>query len=88
VAWHLLEDVFGWVAVLIVGILLLITDNHYLDPILSILIALYILYNVTKSLRETLGLFLQAVPENLEIQELESRMLDVDNVQSVHHTHI
>ncbi|MEA3440769.1 MAG: cation diffusion facilitator family transporter, partial [Chloroflexota bacterium] len=88
VAWHLLEDVLGWIAVLVVGIVLLFTDNLYLDPILSILIALYILYNVIKNLRETIGLFLQAVPKDLEIQELESQLMAVENVKSIHHTHI
>ena len=88
VAWHMLEDVLGWVAVLIVGVVLLFTDNQYLDPILSILIALYILYNVIRNLRETMGLFLQAVPESFEIQEIVGRIDAIENVHSVHHTHL
>lgn len=68
VAWHLLEDVLAWIAVLIVGIALLFTDNHLLDPILSILIAIYVLYNVIRKLRETVGLFLQSVPRSIEIE--------------------
>ncbi len=87
-AWHLLEDVLGWTAVLVVGIVLLFTDNFYLDPVLSILIAVYILYNVTRNLRETIGLFLQAVPAHIPVRELEARILDVENVKSIHHTHI
>lgn len=87
-AWHLLEDVLGWMAVLVVGIVLLFTDNLYLDPVLSILIAVYILYNVIRNLRETIGLFLQAVPDHIPIPELESQILDVENVKSIHHTHI
>jgi len=88
VAWHLLEDVLGWVAVLIVGVVLMFTDNHYLDPILSILIALYILYNVIRNLWETMGLFLQAVPESFEIQEIVGWITAIENVHSVHHTHL
>jgi len=83
-----LEDVLGWVAVLIVGVVLMFTDNHYLDPILSILIALYILYNVIRNRRETMGLFLQAVPESFEIQEIVGRITAIENVHSVHHTHL
>jgi len=88
VAWHLLEDVLGWVAILIVSIILIFVDIPILDPILSVLISLYILYNVTKSLRETLGLFLQAVPENIIIETIEERLTSITGVESVHHTHV
>lgn len=88
VAWHLLEDALGWVAVLIVSIILLFTDWYLLDPILSILIAVYILYNAIANLRGTLRLFLQAVPENIDLQQLQTQILTLDKVNSLHHTHI
>jgi cobalt-zinc-cadmium efflux system protein len=88
VMWHLLEDVLGWVAVLIVGIVLLFKDIHILDPLLSLLITLYVLYNVVKNLRKTLGLFLQGVPDNISIPSLESQFKDVNGVSDVHHTHV
>lgn len=88
VALHLLEDVFGWVAVLVVSILLIFTDYYILDPILSILFTLFILYNVVRNLRKTIALFLQAVPENLDIEEIEGELRTLDMVQSIHHTHI
>jgi len=88
VAWHLLEDVLGWIAVLIVSIILLIWDIHVLDPILSILITLYVLYNVIGNLKKTLALFLQSVPESLELSTIEKRLQAIDNVESTHHTHV
>lgn len=88
VALHLLEDVFGWVAVLIVSIALIFTDYYILDPILSILIATYILYNAIANLRKTTTLFLQAVPENIDIQKLEKSILSLAKVDSIHHTHV
>lgn len=88
VAWHLLEDVLGWVAVLIVGVTLLFKDIYILDPILSILMTLYILYNVIGNLRKTLALFLQATPADIDIAELEQKLLGIDNVLSTHHTHV
>lgn len=88
VAWHLLEDVLGWIAVLVVGIALLFTDNHLLDPILSILIALYVLYNVISNLRETLGVFLQSVPGSIEMDEILERVSALPHVSSTHHTHV
>ena len=70
-AWHLIEDVFGWIAVLVVAIALLVVDLQVLDPLLSIAITAYILYNVLRNLRQTFMLFLQAVPEDIDLAELQ-----------------
>jgi cobalt-zinc-cadmium efflux system protein len=88
IAWHLLEDELGWTAVLIVAFVLLFKDIHILDPLLSILITAYVLYNVLKNLKKTLSLFLQGVPEDIEIKKLEENILNQPRVKSVHHTHI
>jgi len=87
-SWHLLEDVLGWVAVLVVAIILNFKDIHYLDPALSLLITAYILWNVIIRLKQTLFIFLQGVPEELDINEIESKILNIDFVNSIHHMHI
>lgn len=84
VSLHLLEDVLGWVAVLIVSIILLFWDIPILDPILSILILSYVLFNVVKNLKETLLVFLQGVPSDIDLPSLESKISEIDNVVSVH----
>jgi cobalt-zinc-cadmium efflux system protein len=88
VALHLIEDVLGWVAVLVVGIVLLFTDFYILDPLLSILITIYILYNVLKNLKQTLALFLQAVPDDIDVSLIDERLNDIEHVCSTHHTHV
>jgi cobalt-zinc-cadmium efflux system protein len=88
VAWHLLEDVLGWIAVLIVGVTLLFRDIHILDPLLSILITAYVLYNVIRNLRKTFALFLQAVPEEVDLDRIEEMLLRRAEVSSLHHTHV
>ncbi|NKI32195.1 cation diffusion facilitator family transporter [Croceivirga thetidis] len=88
VSWHLLEDVLGWVAVLIVAIVLSFKDIHYLDPALSLVISLYILYNVVKRLKETLYLFLQGVPKDIDMDVIKSKISSMENVASLHHTHV
>ncbi|MGD8604348.1 MAG: cation diffusion facilitator family transporter [Anaerolineales bacterium] len=88
VSLHLLEDVLGWVAVLVVAIVLLFFDLDFLDPLLSILISIYILFNVVRNLRETLALFLQAVPVGVDVAQLEKDLGEIDEVCSVHHTHV
>lgn len=88
VSWHLMEDVLGWVAVLIVAIVLSFNDIHYLDPALSLLITLYILYNVIKRLKETLFIFLQGVPKDIDLDDIKSKIENITNIQSLHHTHL
>jgi cobalt-zinc-cadmium efflux system protein len=88
VTWHLLEDVLGWTAVLLASVILLFTGLHILDPILSGVITLYVLFNVLKNLKKTVLIFLQGVPEEVSIELLERRILAVRGVQSVHHTHV
>lgn len=88
VFWHLLEDVLGWVAVLITGIIIYFRDIHILDAILSILIVLYVLWNVIKNLKKTVTLFLQGVPEEVSIESLEEEIKTILNIKFVHDTHV
>ena len=88
ISWHLLDDVLGWGAVLVMSLILLLADIHVLDPIFSLLITAFVLFNVIKNLRKTLSLFLQAVPEEVEIDTIENAIKQAKNVKDVHHTHI
>ena len=88
ISWHLVEDVLGWTAILIVAIVLQFYDNDYLDPALSLLIAIFILYNVFKRLKETLVIFMQSTPKEIDLLTLEEKILNLDGVVSTHHTHL
>ncbi len=88
VSWHLVEDMLGWVAILVVGVILYFYNIPVLDPILSLIITLYILWNVFKRLRETTFLFLQGTPLDISVEEVESQIHQVNHVAGTHHTHI
>lgn len=88
VGWHLLEDVLGWVAVLIVSIVLLFTDWYILDPLLSIGITAFILWNAVRNLRGVLRIFLQATPAHIDLAATDKRLRAIAGVESTHHTHI
>lgn len=87
-SWHMLEDVLGWAAVLIVGIVLLFKDIHILDPILSLAIALFILFNVIRNLIKTMKILLEGVPEGVDIKEVQSKIEGISGVQSVRQLNI
>lgn len=85
--WHLLEDVLGWVAVLIVSVVLLFVELPILDPLLSIGFTLFILFNVFKNLKSTLVLFLQATPDEKAQRNIETEILAMPEVKGIHHMH-
>lgn len=85
--WHLLEDALGWVAVLIVSIVLLFVDLPILDPLLSIGFTLFILFNVVKNLKATLVLFLQGTPEEATQLKIKEKLSDIPEVNNIHHMH-
>ncbi|MGP9800878.1 cation diffusion facilitator family transporter [Rheinheimera sp. NSM] len=87
-SWHLLEDVLGWVAVLLGSVLMYFTGWAWLDPVLCIGFTLFILLNVLKSLRQTLALFLQVTPDPALQQRISAQLAELDFVKSIHHLHL
>lgn len=88
VTWHFVEDVLGWVAVLIAALVMMFHDIPIIDPILSILITLYVLWNVGKRLKDTLVILLQGVPDGVDLNTVVAAIRAVPGVCDVHHTHI
>lgn len=88
VSWHLLEDVLGWVVVLIASIVLMFVNLPIIDPILSVGITIYVLLNSIKNLRQIINIFLQGSPTQFSIDEIESDIKKECNVLNAYHTHI
>ncbi|WP_373089637.1 cation diffusion facilitator family transporter [Zhongshania sp.] len=86
--WHLLEDVLGWVAILVLSLVLMVVELPILDPLLSIGFTLFILFNVVKTLIETLRLFLQATPDRELRSQIQDELLAIDYVSDIHHLHL
>ncbi len=86
-ALHLLEDVLGWIAVLIVGVILLVWPLYILDAVLSLAITAYVVFNAVRSLKKTLSIFLQAAPRGVDVEKVGERISAIDGVVSVHHMH-
>lgn len=76
---HLMEDVLGWVAVLIVSTVLIFVDFPVLDPLLSLGISIYIIKNIISNTKIILDIILQTVPEHISIAEIEGSVKDIDS---------
>ena len=85
---HMLEDVLGWLVVLIGAIIMKFTDIKAIDSILSILVAIFILINALKNLNEIIDIFLEKKPKNIDIDELSEHILKIKGVKDIHHIHI
>jgi len=85
---HMLEDVLGWVVVLIGAIIMNFTDISIIDPIMSIGVALFILINTLKNLKQILDLFLEKTPANIDIDHLKEHLQEIEGVDDIHHIHV
>ena len=85
---HMLEDVLGWVVVFVGSILMKFTDITYIDSIMSIGIAFYLLKHAFDNLKNILNLFLVRVPGDIHVEEIKKEILEIPKVKNVHHIHI
>ena len=80
---HFLEDTLGWIAVILMAIILRFTDWYILDPLLSLVISFFILSKAIPSFWSTLKIFLDAVPEGVDIEQVKKDLEQLDHVASV-----
>ena len=85
---HMLEDVLGWIVVLIGATVMRFTDIVVIDPIMSIGVAVFILINALKNLKGILDLFLEKIPEGISLAEIKEHISEIQGVEDVHHIHI
>ena len=85
---HLLEDALGWVAVLLGSVLMLIFDLPIIDPILSLLVAIFILWNAYKNLKQVMHIFLQGTPTNVNLNQVKNELNKVGGVEGIHDIHV
>ncbi|MCG8321026.1 MAG: cation diffusion facilitator family transporter [Cytophagales bacterium] len=85
---HLIEDVMGWVAVLIGAVIMYFFDLPVIDPILSLLISAYILLNVMKNLKHTFQIILQGIPVNADVNAIKSYLAGIPQIEDYHDFHI
>ena len=85
---HMLEDVLGWAVVLIGAVVMRFTNFVYLDSIMSIGVAVFILINSLKNLKTVTDIFLEKVPDGIDINEIKQKLTEIEGVEDVHHVHI
>lgn len=88
ISFHLLGDLLEWVAILILSIILMFSDLVILDPIISLIIAIWLIYSLGKTSIESIRIFLQKVPDQYNLKEIKEKILKIDNVCEIINIHL
>ena len=85
---HMLEDVLGWIVVLVGAVIMRFTDISIIDPLMSIGVATFIFINAIRNLKEAIDLFLEKTPHGIEVEEICEHLCHIEGVKDVHHVHV
>ena len=85
---HLLTDVMTSVAVMIGGILMKYYSIFWIDPLLSVLIAIYLIYSSYGLLVKTIKILMQFTPSEIDINKINNDIKSIPNVKNLHHVHV
>jgi len=88
VSLHLWEDVLGWVAILIGSVIMYFFDVPVIDPILSVLISIYILIHVFRNINTSMRIILQGTPVEIDIEDIKKELLSFAEVSEIHDLHL
>jgi cobalt-zinc-cadmium efflux system protein len=85
---HLFGDVIEWIVVLILSIVLIFVNIPILDPLASIAISLWIIYNLGTNLYRSLKVLVQRVPDKFDIESFKNQVLDINGVTNIQDLHV
>lgn len=88
VSLHMLEDVMGWAAILMGSVVMYFFDVPIIDPIMSVGIAIFVLYNVYKNVSQSLHIILQGIPDEVDITDISDQLNLSADIENIHDLHI
>ncbi len=84
---HLLGDTLSSIAVIAGGILILFFNLYWIDPLVTIFIGIYILYEAIKIIKESFGILMQTTPRDLDLNNIKTTVEKIKDVKNIHHIH-
>lgn len=85
---HMLEDVFGWIAVLIGSIFIHLFQWYFIDTLLSLVISAFLLFHSAKNILYTVSILLEKTPYDFNFEDYEAEISKLAGVENVHHIHV
>ena len=89
ILFHQLGDVFEWVAILVLSLVLMFWEGAaYLDPFVSIGIAIWLIFNLGRNLVKSVQILLQKTPSNFDVDEFKSSITSITGVNAIDDFHV
>lgn len=85
---HMLEDTLGWMVVLFGAIIMKFTDLSIMDPIMSIVVALFIVMHAGEHLKTIVDVLLEKTPNNITLEEIKNKLYKIKSINDIHHIHV
>ncbi len=85
---HMLGDALSAIAVVIAGVIILLTDVYWVDPLISVIVGVFILWSSWGVIREATNILMEYVPIGLDMKGLEKLIKDTSGVKAVHDLHV
>src|SRR3989344_2522367 len=87
-SWNLMEDVLGWVGVLIAATVIYFTNLYIIDPILTILFTGIVLWGVWRNSKELFNIFLEGAPSEQPLAKITGEIENIENIRYVYDIHL
>lgn len=88
VSLHMMEDMLGWISVLIGAMIMKFTKWSFIDPCISIIISIFIMYHAIKNIVIITNMFLIKAPSNINIEHIKHSLIILPGIKDVHHIHV
>jgi cobalt-zinc-cadmium efflux system protein len=85
---HVIADGLGSVGAISAGLIMLFTGWYQVDALISVMIGILILYSSEKIIKESINVLLEGVPSNINLDDIEQRIIGVKGVKGVHDLHV
>lgn len=85
---HMAADAAVSAAVVLAGLVILWTDQRWVDPVMSLAVAVVILWSSVSLLKESVAMSLAGVPNGIDVDHVQSALVDLEGVDAVHDLHV
>jgi len=85
---HLLSDALSSIGVVVGGIVIYYFNIFWIDPLLTVMIGLYVLKESYEILKQAINILMQGTPENINIDEIVEELKEIEDIENVHHIHV
>lgn len=85
---HLLGDALTSLAVVLGAVLIWLYNIYWIDPVVTILISIYLLVHTIKLLKESVTILMQMAPSGIDVQKVEERLMQLNELKNIHHIHL